>query len=54
MDSLSNQFQEPFVVHLLVGNVFAIVEYGIGGDGRWGVLSLLLALQTNGFERILM
>ena len=44
-------FQESLVVHLFVGDILAIVEDGIGGDGCRSVLCLLLALQMDGLER---
>ena len=33
-DSFNYQLQEPLVVHLFIGDILAIVEDGIGGDGR--------------------
>ena len=48
---LTYQLQKPFVVHLLIGDVLAIVENSIGGNGRRGTLGLFLALQMDGFEK---
>ena len=50
-DLSTYQFQEPLVVHLFVGDIRAIVEDGIGGDGGWSVLCFLFALQMDGLER---
>lgn len=51
MNLSTYQLQKPLVVHLLIGNVLAIVEERVGGDGSGRILGLLLALQMDGFER---
>lgn len=51
MNLLANQLQETLVVHLLIGDVLAIMEDCISGNWRGCILGLFLALQMYGFER---
>ena len=48
---LANQLQEPLIVHLLIGDVLAIVKDSIGGDGCGCIPCFFLALQMDGFKR---